>query len=415
MTTETIFHLELLQLTNNELASLIAEKALENPLLEIDDNYFIGSKKRAEYQSDFPHIEVFMQQQESIVQYLWESIPIKLQLSEEKKRVLKYLMEHLDCHLFLQVKVQEVSEKFSVSEQVVNECIELLQSLEPLGIACKNSQHFLERQVNTDEYAPPFALPFLQYELRAIAELNVLYLVKKYCITKQQVLETIQYIKKLQPFPKMPTLQEPPMYIIPDVEIANVFGQWRIQLNKQLLPKVSLNENYMALMKEQSQTKDYLEQHLKEALLLLEGIEERKKTLFRIMSWLIEKQHLFFEKGQTGMKPLRLIDAAIDLNLHESTISRAIRNKYVKTSFGTLPIKEFFPKGITYAENPNLTSDGIKQKIQQLIEAESKLKPLSDQQLVEYLKKDQIQISRRTVAKYRESMFIPNSTKRAYV
>ena len=197
----------------------------------------------------------------------------------------------------------------------------------------------------------------------------------------------------------MPTLQEQPAFIIPDVEIANIFGQWRVQLNNQLLPKVSINENYIALMKAQSHMKNYLEQHLKEALLLVEGMEQRKKTLVRIMRWLIQKQHRFLENRQAGMIPLRLMDAAQDLNLHESTISRAIRNKYVKTPFGTLRLKEFFPKGIAYKENPNLSSDGIKQRIQQLIAEESTSKPLSDQQLVEYLKKEQIPISRRTVAK----------------
>ena len=415
VTTETIFHLELLQLTNEELANMIADKALENPLLEVHDSFSESKGMFFYHANNTSQLDLFRQQQESIVQYLSELIPLKMQLPEVKRRVLNYLMEHIDHHLFLQVDVTQVCEKFSVTSQVVNECIEILQNLEPFGVACKNSQHFLEQQVNLDDLAPPFARTFIQHELQALAELNVKYLMNKYHCSKQQVLETIHYIKMLQPFPIMPTLQEQPIFIIPDMEIAKIFGQWRVQLNNQLLPKVSINEGYVALMKAQSHMKDYLGQHLKEALLLVEGMEQRKKTLIRIMHWLIQKQHRFLENCQTGMIPLRLMDAANDLNLHESTISRAIRNKYVKTPFGTLRLKEFFPKGISYNDNPNLTSDGIKQRIQQLIAEESTTKPLSDQQLVEHLKKEQIQISRRTVAKYRESLLIPNSTKRAYV
>ena len=414
VTTETIFHLELLQLTNDELANMIAEKALENPLLEVHEPYRQSKEMVYNFANNSTSLDLIGQQQESIQQYLSEMIPIKMQLSEEKRRVLNYLMAHLDHHLFLQVDVTHVCEKFSVTAQVVDECIELLQSLEPFGIACKNSQHFLARQVNLDDHAPPFALSFI-HELQALAELNVKYLMKKYHCSKQQVLETIHYIKTLQPFPIIPTPPEQPIFIIPDMEISKIFGQWRVQMNNQLLPNVSINESYVALMKAQSHMKNYLEQHLKEALLLVEGMEQRKKTLVRIMRWLIQKQHRFLENRQIGMIPLRLMDAAHDLNLHESTISRAIRNKYVKTPFGTLELKQFFPKGISYNENPKLTSDGIKQRIQQLIAEESTSNPLSDQQLAEYLKKEQIQISRRTVAKYRESLLIPNSTKRAYV
>ncbi|WP_159083054.1 MULTISPECIES: RNA polymerase factor sigma-54 [unclassified Lysinibacillus] len=414
MTMDTIFHLEILQLTNDELATMIADKALENPLLLVEDHFNRFSVDYSNLKRYDNRIEPFKVKQESVVEYLWELMPLQIELPNIQERVLRFLMEHLDEHLFLQVEISEVCKKFSISEEEIIECIELLQSFGPFGIASKNSKHFLELQVNLDEQAPPFALLFIQQELTAIANLQMSYLMKKYKMTKKEVLTTIAYIKGLQPFPKMPTLNEPSMFIIPDLQISLVAGQWIIEINNQLLPKVSINEGYIALLKEESLIKDYVEQQLKQAQLLVDGIEERKKTIYRIMNWLIQKQRYFLEKGQSGLIPLRLADAARELNLHESTISRAIRNKYVRTPFGMLMLKEFFPKGITYTENPNLTSDRIKQRIQQLIAGECSSKPLSDQQLVEFLKKEQILISRRTVAKYRESLTIPNSTKRAY-
>ena len=414
MTMATIFHLELLQLTNEELATTISDKLLENPFLQIEDCWngsTVDSSYRKSYEPTYP----IAQKQDRMVDYLLEYLPLQKQLPKMQEQVLNYLIHHLDEHLFLTIDVNEVSKKFSISEQEVMNCIEILQSFEPFGIATKNTRHFLEVQVNLDPSAPPFALPFVQQELKAIAELSVPYLMKKYKLSKQEVLATITYIKTLQPFPKYPTLDEPAVFIIPDMEISLCAGEWIIEMNNQLLPNVSLNESYVALIKGQSDCKSYVEQHLKDALLLLEGIAERKKTLYRIMNWLLKKQSAFLEKGPSGMNALRLVDAANDLSLHESTISRAIRNKYVRTPYGTLSLKDFFPKGMLYKENLNVTSERIKQRIEQLIAEECSAQPLSDQQLVEYLMKENIHISRRTVAKYRESLYIPNSMKRTYI
>ena len=415
MTMDTIFQLEVLELTNDELATMISEKALENPLLQVEDgrSWFSvdNTNKKAIDISMYP---VF-RKEESVVDHILDSIPLQKQLTKKQECVLYYLIHNLDEHLFLSIDVKEVSKNFSLSEREVKNCIELLQSLEPFGIATENTQHFLALQVDKDQHAPEFALPFIQQELPAIAGLQIPYLMKKYKLPKQEVVNTIAYIKTLQPFPKLPTISEESLYIIPDLEISLVADEWIIEMNNQILPKVSLNKSYVDLIKGQSDLKAYFEQQLKNAKLLLEGIEERKKTLYRIMHWLIQKQLYFFEKGLDSMRPLRLVDAANDLHLHESTISRAIRNKYVKTPFGTLSLKEFFPKGIIQGEHMKLTSEKIKQRIGQLIAIECATQPLSDQQLAESLMKEGIHISRRTVAKYRESLFIPNSMKRAYL
>lgn len=415
MTMEAIQHLEILQLANDELAQTVSEKALENPLLQVEDtgnwSTFISSyKKRCDSQS-YP----IVQRTESIVDFLLELMPLHEQISGIEERVLRYLIHNLDERLFLAIEVEDVAKQFALSEKEVIGCIELLQSFEPFGVATKNSMHFMEIQAKLDVLAPPFAVVFVKQELSAIAKLQLQQLMKKYKLSKAEVLTTIAYIKTLQPFPKFPTLAEEASVIIPDMELAYVAGEWIIEMNNQLLPKVSLNERYVVLLQEEPINKAYYEQNLKDALLLIEGIEERRKTMYRIMRWLLHEQALFLEKGTRGLKPLRLKDAANELQLHESTISRAIRNKYVRTPFGVIALKEFFPKGITYTENPRLTSESIKQRIMQLIASESATQPLSDQQLVECLQQECIHISRRTVAKYRESLHIPNSTKRAYL
>lgn len=413
MTTDTIFHLELLALTNDELATMIADKILENPLLQVDDNFDV--KRNSTYTKRINDMTSFEDKQsgDDIANHLLELMPLH-QLTTQVERAIIYLIHNLDERLFLTVDAIDVAKKFNMRIEEVEDCINLLQSFEPFGIGTKNTQHFLMFQVKNDVVAPPFAYAFIEHELAAVASLEVPLLMKKYKLSKQQVLDTIAYIKTLKPYPLYPTVREQTFYLIPDMEIVKVANEWIIEMNEQLLPRLSLNEQYVALLKEEQHLKQYAERQLKEAMLLLEGIEQRKKTLYKIVDWLITKQYAFFEEGIDQMRPLRLIDAANDLQLHESTISRAIRGKCVKTPFGTLFLKQFFPRGMIQ-KRIKVTTDHIKQRIQQLIASECITEPLSDQQLVEHLMMEHIHISRRTVAKYRESLFIPNSMKRAYL
>ena len=426
ITTDTIQHLEILQYSNIELADFISEKAAENPLLTVvEDNTnhvkgLVDFAKTSYYTTRNNKKDSVMQfqsvQNDATHQFLLEQIPAHQNSSSLDKKILEYLIYHVDERLFLTIDLEEVALKFNVTENDVESILHVLQRFEPVGVASRNFKEYLLIQIANDENAPEYAYQFVQNHLEDIANLAMKQLCRIYTISIEETKKTFDYIKQLKPYP--PTIVTIPTeleYLIPDVELIKFEGEWIIEMNNGFFPKVTINEVYVNLLKSDMQYKAYYQQCMKDAMLLIQGIEERQKTLYRIVRLLLDMQSELFEMGLSALKPMRLIDVAEILNIHESTVSRAIRNKYIRTPIGIFSIKSLFSKGISNNSGTINSVIHIKSRIKHLIEEEDRLKPLSDQNLTILLKKEGIQISRRTVAKYREEMNIKNSAKRMYL
>lgn len=203
-------------------------------------------------------------------------------------------------------------------------------------------------------------------------------------------------------------------YVMPDIEVKAIAGEWVIQLTRHHLPIVSIDESYVALLKNDPNYQTYYRDSMKDALALLQGIEQRDKTLYELTRLLLQQQENFFTKGLEAIKPMRLKDLADLLAVHESTISRAIRGKYIQTPKGIYALQSLFTKGLLNSSGKMDSIMYIKKRLQKLIETEDKRNPLADQQLTNILCEEGIQISRRTVAKYREELNILSSYNRAY-
>lgn len=427
ITAETIQQLEILQLSTIDLASYIYEKANENPLLTVVEHQMshikdivdlakTASVSKASTSTKFnEYIQNQLVQQENDYQFLLQQIPFQRGLTRQDEKILRYLINHLDERLFLNIDLMEVAHVFRTSVLHIESLISRLQSFDPLGVGTRNVVDFLTFQIMQDSQSPEYALIFVQKHLEDIANLNIKRLAKKHRISIEETMRTIEYIRQLQPFPKNMKEKYDPPFIIPDMHVTKLADEWIIEFNNQLLPKVTLNEMYMNLLQRESSHKNYYEGCLKDAMLLLQGIEDRQKTLYRLVRLLIETQATFFEGGLVGLKPMRLKDAADLLDLHESTVSRSIRNKYLRTPHGVFAFKVLFAKGVSNDEGELQTVEAVKALITQFIKAEDKQKPLSDQQLMNELREKNIHISRRTVAKYREALNFPNSAKRVYL
>lgn len=426
ITTDTIQSLEILQYSNNELAELIAEKATENPLLTVvehNTNHVKGLVDFAKTSFSTTRnnkidavIPIQSIQTDTAHQFLLDQIPAHQHISLRDKKILKYLIDHVDERLFLTIDLQEVALKFNVTENEVESILHVLQRFEPLGVASRTFKEYLLIQIENDDDAPTYAHSFVQHHLEDIANAAIKQLCRIYTISIEETRKTIDYIKRLRPYP--PTIvnrQTELEYVIPDVELMKFEGEWLIEMNHGFLPTVTINEVYVDLLKSDKQYKAYFQQCMKDALLLIQGIEERQKTLYRIIRLLLDLQSEFFEFGMKGLKPMRLFDVAEMLEIHESTVSRAIRNKYLRTPLGIFSIKSLFSKGISNDSGAVNSVIHIKSRIKQLIEKEDRQKPLSDQMLTVLLKNEGVQISRRTIAKYREEMNIKNSSKRLYL
>ncbi|MFJ7734944.1 RNA polymerase factor sigma-54 [Lysinibacillus sp. NPDC097287] len=430
LSAQLVQHLEILQYSTNELEQYIYEKANENPLLVVTDakakSHYeeitklancsfstFSSHHNASKNDQFNVIEMKLAERASYEQFLFEQVPIHQNLSALDLGILTFLIRSLDDRLFLDVALEIVVDKFKTTFSHVEEMLDLLQTFEPVGVGARSFKEYLLIQMDRDPFAPKMASQFISLDLELVAAQAVKQLSKKYNMPLQEVKKIVHYIKNLKPKITGDKFETIP-YVIPDIEIMAIEGEWIIKLNRSYLPSVSIDERYVALLKNDPSYKTYYQNSMKDALALLQGIEQRDKTLYEFARCLLQLQAEFCSIGVDALKPMRLKDMANVLGVHESTISRAIRGKYIQAPHGIYPLQSLFAKGLVNSSGKINSIAYIKNQLKQLIEAEDKQKPLADQQITEILCAEGIQISRRTVAKYREEMNIVSSFNRAY-
>jgi len=350
---------------------------------------------------------------ESYERFLLEQVPLHKNLSSMDLKILTFLIQSLDDRLFLDVDVELVADKFKTSFLHVEALLDLLQTFEPVGVGARNTKEFLLIQVDRDELAPNLTYQFIKDDLELVAAQAIKQLSKKYKTPIHEVKNTVDYIKNLQPVLSGDKLEAIP-YIIPEIEVEKFDEEWLIKLNRGYVPAVTIDQHYVEILKNDPNCKTYFQDTMKDALLLIQGIEQRDKTLYELTRLLVKLQEGFFHQGIEAIKPLRLKDVADILGLHVSTISRAVRGKYIKTTHGVYALQTLFTKGVMNSSGKMDSIMYIKKRLKQLIEGEDKQKPLTDQLITKILSGEGIQISRRTVAKYREEMNIMSSFNRAY-
>ena len=427
LTTELIHQLELLQYSSSELEQHIYEKSNENPLLTVIEKNMNhtkdivdlatmsmkGIQPKQKQQYDF--IQTRLTQQHSYITQLLDQIPLHLNLTSHDRDILKYFIHTLDEHLFLNVDLSKVAESFNISLDHIKTLLDLLQTFEPLGVGARNFKEYLLIQIYNDREAPPFAAPFIQHHLEQVANLSIKLLSTTYDISIEETQRTIQYIRNLKPIPASLDNNATSEYIIPDIIITKLNEEWIIELNNRFLPKIEINQDYVDLLKESVEDYAYYQNCMNDIIVLTQGIAQRDKTLYSLTRLLLDLQASFFEHGINALSPMRLKDVAQALNMHESTVSRAVKNKFIRTAHGIFALQSLFTKGITNDSGKLDSVSYIKRRIKELVGNENRKTPLSDQQLTEKLETEGIRISRRTVSKYRKELNIANSSKRIYL
>lgn len=426
-----IHHLEILKFSHSALEQYIYEKGNENPLLVVEDakvklDYedimklaFISPDAglKNKYQTnhiDFDFVEARLQQKESYIEMLLEQIPLHKGISQSDLKILKFLIYSLDERLFLDIDMEAVAIQFQTTCEHVESILSMLKSFEPIGVGARNYQEYLFIQITNDPSAPELAPKIIANDLKLLSSNSLKQLSKKYKVPLQEMKEIVDYIKNLKPIISTDKA-EIATYIIPDVEVMKFEGEWIIKLNQGHLPSLSINEYYAKILKDNADYALYYKQTLQDALNLIQGIELRNKTIYELVQILLDIQSDFFHNGLIALKPMLLKDVAQKLNVHETTISRTIRGKYIQTPQGIYALRSLFTKGIVNESGEIDSVIHIKQQIKKLIDAEKKEKPISDQQITQILCDEGKKISRRTVAKYREEMNILSSFNRAQI
>jgi RNA polymerase sigma-54 factor len=412
MTQELTQAIALLQYSAQELTSFLENKALENPLLKVGIPAFRARRTQAKDQVDW--IEQIADKSFSLEDYLLSQLNIK-NITIPQMRMIKELIKNLDESGYIVEDLHELAKNNNIPIEQIEAALAVIQTLEPAGIGARNLQECLTIQLKRDHpknelahtIITKFFIPFVERKWKMIS--------KELDISLKEIQDVFDLVQLLNPKPCGEFSTAPTSYIIPDAIIETTGSGLSVRLYNDLIPKVSLNEKYYKKFSTNGdqQVCQFLNEKFQDYQWIMKSIEQRKETLTRVITQIIKMQPDFFRKGPHFLRPLTMKEIAQELQVHESTISRAVREKYVQTPVGTFSLKSFFSSMLQTVSEESTSSSQVKNAISNLIEQENKQNPLSDQEMVSLLKnKEGMIVSRRTVAKYRDQLGIPSSSKR---
>ncbi|QQY80273.1 RNA polymerase RpoN-/SigL-like sigma 54 subunit [Keratinibaculum paraultunense] len=439
MTPELRQAIQLLQFTSQELNEYLEKQIEENPLLELEnstkdyeniDDYvdekeeidwkeYIGKDDDVSYRPQVDKnakeysFDNFISYSPSLKDELFFQLNV-LEISKEERKIGEILIENIDENGYLMASVEQVAKDFRVNPKKVENVLSIIQGFEPTGVGARNLKECLLLQIRKDKNKSPKVEIIINHYLEDIAYNRLSKIAKELDMDIDEVQEACDYIKTLEPKPgRCFSSEEQVKYITPDATIECIDGEYIIILNDVTGPRLNINNFYKELLQKGKDAKatEYLTKKLNSAMWIIKSIEQRRMTIYKVIESILKFQKDFFEIGEKGLKPLTLSEVAEDIEMHESTVSRATNGKYVQTPKGLYELKFFFSSGFA-TDGGEISSISIKSIIKDLIERENPKKPYSDQKISDILKAKGINISRRTVAKYRDELEIPSSTVR---
>ncbi|MDE0310418.1 MAG: RNA polymerase factor sigma-54 [Acidiferrobacterales bacterium] len=417
-----------LQLSSSELAEEIRDVVDSNPLLEEvdrtvpeegDETWRNGELpsngvQRTELDSD-EMLELAANRMESISirEHLAQQI-LASGLSESDRAIADTIIDCIDERGYLTESIQDIVEflPWTVEPQQVEGVLEVVQQLDPPGIAARNLTECLSIQLdfaNSPRSVRQNAKSILRDHLELLGDRQLEQIGAQMQVDAASVRAAVDLIQSLNPSPAI-NFGAAALTVIPDVVTRKIDDKWAVLLNSEFIPNLKISEHYRSMIDDGIPTKDrrYLERNLVTAQHFLDNVSRRNDTVLRVAKAIVRHQSAFLDNGEHAMKPLTLQQISDAVNLHESTVSRACSGKYIMTPRGTFELKHFFPARIRRDVGEDESAMSIKHRILQIVESENQLTPLSDQQIAQRMWDSGINIARRTVAKYRAEMRVPS-------
>lgn len=434
MTPELIQAIQILQFNNLELVDYVQNELLENPVLEAEKEYDTqevdirekireadyeeASFKQWEYtpdEDDDYTYEQYVSEEDTLADYLFMQLQFS-NLKGKKAAIGKYIIEAIDDNGYLTASVEEISQAMSAETEDVEDTLNFIQTFEPAGIAARNLRECLIIQLASKGLLTDEIEYIIENMLEDLADNKIAYIAKTLNMKNQEVQQIADLIKTLEPKPgRLFSSGETTRYITPDIFVEKINDEFVVTNNDTSLPKLMVSSYYNKLSAEAAKDEElnkYLNDRFNAAVWLIKSIEQRKQTIYNVASAVVKYQQDFFDKGEKYLKTLTLKQIAEEVGVHESTVSRSINGKYMQSPRGVFELKYFFSSGVSGGDGAGVSSNSVKSIIKEIINGEDPRKPFSDQDMVEILKEKGIDISRRTVAKYREGMNILSSSKR---
>lgn len=440
---------EILQMTSQELNTYINELALENPVIDIvepptaqeqresieqqewlnsfnEENYYLYQRQNNDDDYDFKSSwNINTDDGETLQDYLWSQL-ITENFTDQETEIIKFMLECLDNKGYLEESIETIASYFGTDTELVEDLLSDLQALDPSGVCARSLEECLKLQLERRNMLTPVLESIIDNCLEMVARNQIPAIARKLRLSPAETAGYCQIIKSLNPKPGVSfSSRDQLRYIIPDVTIVKFKDHFDILLNESMYPTIELNSYYRQMNQnpESSELKEYLGNKIRQAEWVKQCVTQRGKTLMQVSRAILEHQEEFFTFGPAHLSPLRLADIAQELDIHESTVSRAVSKKYLQCSWGVYPMNYFFSRSVAVQESSgnengaqSVTAADIKRVLWKIIEEENKKKPYSDRLLGEKLAERGISISRRTVAKYREEEGIADASgRKAYV
>ncbi|MDR0843411.1 MAG: RNA polymerase factor sigma-54, partial [Acidobacteriota bacterium] len=448
--------IELLQLNKLELQEMLNQELIENPILEevlepeppprepqleagddpfavpepkaegpdsfdeIDFKYFFDEYLDTGYQGhegedlERPGFETFLTQPPSLEEHLNWQLGL-LEVEPEIARVAGEIIGNLNEDGYLGLNVEDLCQVAECDAEKAKVALNVVQEMDPIGVGARDLRECLLLQLTSLEMVDSLAWKIVSDHLGLLEGRRFKEIATATGASFEEVLRAVENIKRLIPKPGQKFNNQMTTYVQPEVTIAKVDEEFVVMLNDEGMPQLRLNMGYRDLLKSDGisgDTKNFLKEKFRSAVDLLRSVSQRKQTIFKVCTCIVNRQKEFLENGPSCLRPMLIKDVAGELGVHSSTISRVVTNKYVDTPQGVMELRKFFTMGVDNPNGDDLSIVQVKLRLRKLIEDENKKKPWSDNQLGQMLRRDNIFITRRTVAKYREQMQVPGSRER---
>src|SRR6478672_12356409 len=459
--------IKLLPMSTLELADLLNQEMVENPLLEevpteelqpaeqqaqnekadadkpsvektdqwddADYEYFFGDYLDDGYKSrapsevkELPPIENTLSSAASLSDHLIWQLSMEAEnealrdLGEKVREIGNAIIGNLDDDGYLVASVEEIAAMGDWPVSDVERVLQHVQTFDPIGVCARDLQECLWLQVKHLGLEGSPTEKIVTEHLRLLQNHQVPEIARKLGISLDDLKEHVEIIRNLDPKPGSRFNPSQSQYVIPDVYVVKVEDQYVAALNEEGLPQLRISPVYRRLLdktgagggEQNDETRAYVKDKFRSALWLIKSVDQRQKTIHKVATSIINFQREFLDHGIEYLRPLVLRDVANDIGMHESTVSRVVNNKYMHTPQGVFEMKYFFHSGISSSYGDSVSSVTIKQRIRKIIENEDPRKPLSDSKIVSILQKEGLMLARRTIAKYREELKIPTSNQR---
>ena len=430
--------MEILQMGSQELLEYIEEAVQENPVLEPEERYDRADEsdllrrklewlestdpqnrcyhqQDTEEQDDRPGDYGTMEDREDNLYYYVLSQLRTLDLPGEVMEAGTFLVESLNRSGWLDEPLEELAADCGCSMALLERALAVVQSLEPAGVGARDLSECLRLQLIRRTPVDQLALRIVDSQLDALSKSRYGLIARELQATQEEVRSACEHIRSLNPRPGTGfAARENLTYINPDIIVVSFPDHFELLTNDYFFPTLGISGYYTRLLKESDdqQVKDYLTGKVRQAKWVVHAIEQRRSTLLSCAGCILDLQEAFFRQGPGHLVPMSLADVAGRIGVHESTVSRAVKDKYIQCSMGVYPLSYFFSRGLGAGSEDAASPDAAKALLKKLIAGEDRKKPLSDQKLCQLMTEQGCPLSRRTVAKYRDELHIPSTTGR---